>query len=205
MSYVTVICPKCGKELGTTNVELVMWSECPHCGEKFMVYPSGRTESGWERVGVHEPPQPEGKLNKSEKTTHNTREMECEVNRLKKLGVGIERNPIYTKVGEVDTVVGTYKGERLNFALGEIGRSDQAQFDTVTIGGKPVWAKKSTALTLLKKKLKKTEKEPKKMKIFPEWGGLGRIGKNKTDSSKGGEKVKTVIEELQLDFLKRKR
>jgi len=114
------------------------------------------------------------------------------IERLKMLGVEIDEPPIITTIGKTKTVVGKIDEYRLNFVIGDIQKEDIEEFDTLKIGDKVLWVKKSPMLSMLKEKLRRGEKKPKVMKLVPEYGGLKRFE----------QQDMTLTEKLQLKYLK---
>jgi len=130
-------------------------------------------------------------VKEQEKEKLSDREMRV-IERLKALGVKIDEPPIINMVGKTKTVVGKIDNYRLNFVVGDIQKEDMEEFDTLKIGDKVLWVKKSPMLSMLKEKLRRGEKKPKVMKLVPEYGGLKRFERQDI----------TLTEKLQLKYLK---
>ncbi len=123
------------------------------------------------------------------------------VDRLKRLGVEIDKVPAIVEVGNTTTVVGKYDTYRLNFALGEISREDAPKFVPVTLKGKVVNVKKSTEAELLKKKLREEEKRVKQLKLREE-RRLAFYEENEQNKINNiPEEELSLYDRLQLKFL----
>ncbi|RLG29853.1 hypothetical protein DRN97_11265 [Methanosarcinales archaeon] len=171
---------------------------------EFVTHAEGSKELGyklgWEiefpdRIYVYYTPEwkdeTEEQEEKNEKELLSDREMRV-IERLKMLGVEIDEPPIITTIGKTKTVVGKIDNYRLNFVIGDIQKEDMEEFDTLKIGDKVLWVKKSPMLSMLKEKLRRGEKKPKVMKLVPEYGGLKRFEPQDM----------TLTEKLQLKYLK---
>jgi hypothetical protein len=106
-----------------------------------------------------------------------------ELSKLEEVGLKIDKPPaIVTVKGGTNTVLAHYHGLRVTIVLGAIQEEDKTAFDTLTIGGKVLWALKGTDLTILKRRLRTASKEAteyekrreerRQVRFTPEFGGL---------------------------------
>jgi hypothetical protein len=108
-----------------------------------------------------------------------------ELSRLEETGLKIDKPPAIVTVKGTPTVLAHYHGLRVNIVLGAIQEEGKSAFDTLTIGGKVIWALKGSDLTILKRRLRsagkeateyeKRREERKQVKFTPEFGGLGKF------------------------------
>lgn len=119
------------------------------------------------------------------------------IERLKASGVKIDDPPETVDIDGTVTVIGTFKDERLNIAIGTV--SDIKKFDTLTIGDRVVWVRKGASLKVVKRKILE-ERKPKtsyrkpQLTLIPEMRGLEKfIGETEMEDkgvSKAEEKEK---------------
>lgn len=121
------------------------------------------------------------------------------IDRLRQLGVEIDKMPAIVEVGQTLTVIGKYDVYHLNFALGEIAREDMPKFVPITLKGKVVQVKKSPEAELLKKKLREEEKRVKQLKLREE-RRLETYEEREEEIEEKREPM-TLLERSQLAFL----